>query len=124
MLFCFLLSISQMMALIRCSVTPTIWGNCARWMFKFYCEYFFHSSEIFDFFFLIRTKILPHPLRSELTSFIILHHNSIHIGMTTTTISRHLTTHLASGGPRQFTLVDYQQKHTRSSQQYKKLFLV
>ena len=41
--------------------------------------------------------------------------------MTTTTISRRLTTHLSSGGPRQRTLFDYQHQLTRSSQQYKNI---
>ena len=80
------------------------------------------SSEIFLKISLkIRTKILPHPLGSELTSFINLHHNSIYIGMTTNNNLRHLTTHLASCGPKQRNLVDYQQQLTRSSQQYKNI---
>ena len=48
----------------------------------------------------------------------ILHRNSNYIGMTTTTISRRLTTHLVSGVPRQHTLVHHQQQLTRSIQQY------
>ena len=39
-----------------------------------------------------------------------------YIDMTTTTISRCLTTHLASGSPTQHTLVDYQQQLKRSRQ--------
>ena len=102
----FLLSISQMMALIRSLVRPTIWGNCARWMFKFYGGYIFPcSSEIFLKISLkIRIKVLSHPSGIELTSSTnTLGTNSIPKKY----LYRHdyhhnlppLTTHLASGSP-------------------------
>ena len=55
----FLLSISQMMALIRSLVIPTIWENCARCLFKFDSGYFFPCSS--EIFLKIRTKVINHP---------------------------------------------------------------
>ena len=92
-------------------------------MFKFIVGTSFHAAlKFFIFFLQIWTKVLQHPCGNELTaSTIILHRNSIYIGMTTTIISSRLTMHLSSGVPRQHTLVDYQQQLTRSSQQYKNI---
>ena len=66
----FLLSISQMMALIRSLVRPTFWVNCARWRFKFYSWYFFpcSSEKFLKFSLKIRIKVLPHPSGNELKS--------------------------------------------------------
>ena len=92
----------------------------------YFFEFFPCSSEIFPKISLkIRTKVLQQPSRNELTASTnkpILHHSSIYIGMTTTTISRHLTMHLASSVPRQHTLIDYQQQLACSSEQYKKYY--
>ena len=93
----FLLRISQMMALIRSLIIPTIWGNFARCMFKFDSGYFFPCSS--EIFLKIRTKASTHPSGNILLEPI--HRNGIYIDMTTTTISSRLTTHLASGSPTQ-----------------------
>ena len=42
------------------------------------------------------------------------HRNSIYIGMTTTTLSRRLTMHLASGGPKQHALTNHNLLLTRT----------
>ena len=42
------------------------------------------------------------------------HRNNIYIGMTTTTLSRRLTMHLASGGPKQHALVNHNLPLTRA----------
>ena len=41
------------------------------------------------------------------------HHNNIYIGLTTTTLSRRLTMHLASGGPKQHALENHNLTLTR-----------
>ena len=90
----FLLSISQMMTLVRSLVTSTIWGISARCMFKFDSEYFFHAALKFFwiFFWKLEQRSSPHPSGNELTSSTntlepILHRNGIYIDMITTTIN-------------------------------------
>ena len=100
MLFTFLLSNSQMMALIRSLVIPTIWGNCARW-----------------------NQGPPTPLR-KWTNDIYQFYTTIAF------ISASLPPQSLAVWPRTLppaapenvrTLVDYQQQLTRSSQQWQNI---